>query len=103
MPLSLDGIRIGESSEASASSALPAEHRAEPEQFGRLLRHLAREIDRGEAIVTAGAHAGYAQRDAAELIALQAGIYRYSEAVDLTVKLVDRAATATKTILESGR
>jgi hypothetical protein len=41
--------------------------------------------------------------DAGVLIALQAGIYRYSEAIDLTVKLVDRATSGVKTILESGR
>jgi hypothetical protein len=37
--------------------------------------------------------------DSAQLIALQAGIYRYSEAVDLLAKLVDRAATAVKTVV----
>lgn len=40
--------------------------------------------------------------DAGDLIALQAGIYRYSEAVDLTGKLVDRASQAVRTTLQSG-
>jgi hypothetical protein len=35
------------------------------------------------------------------LIALQAGIYRYSEAVDLVTKLVDRATQAVKTTLQN--
>jgi len=39
---------------------------------------------------------------AAELIALQAGIYRYTELVDLTSKFVDRAANAVRTTLQSG-
>jgi hypothetical protein len=39
--------------------------------------------------------------DAGQLIALQAGIYRYSEAVDLAAKLVDRAANAVRTTLQS--
>lgn len=37
--------------------------------------------------------------DSAQLIALQAGIYRYSEAVDLVAKLVDRASNAVRTII----
>lgn len=64
---------------------------------------MAREVDRGEALVGGAAHAAVEHMDAGTLIALQAGIYRYSEALDLTVKLVDRATTAIRTILESGR
>jgi hypothetical protein len=37
---------------------------------------------------------------AAELLSLQAGIYRYSEAVDLSAKLVDRATSGVKTVLQ---
>lgn len=36
----------------------------------------------------------------AELLALQAGVYRYSEAVDLSAKLVDRATSGVKTVLQ---
>ena len=35
-----------------------------------------------------------------DLLALQAGVYRYSEAVDLTAKLVDRAANGVKTVIQ---
>jgi hypothetical protein len=35
-----------------------------------------------------------------ELIALQAGVYRYGEAVDLASRLVDRATTSVKTVLQ---
>lgn len=38
--------------------------------------------------------------DASELLALQAGVYRYSEAVDLAAKLVDRASSGVKTVLQ---
>lgn len=38
--------------------------------------------------------------DAGELIALQAGIYRYTEAVDLAAKLVDRSTSAVRTTLQ---
>jgi hypothetical protein len=37
----------------------------------------------------------------AELIALQAGVYRYAQAVDLVSRLVDRATTAVKTVVQA--
>jgi hypothetical protein len=71
--------------------------------FGQLLRGLGHELDRGEALaeraIHAGASAGGMSPDA--LIALQAGIYRYSEAVDLVTKLVDRGTQAIKTTLQN--
>jgi len=35
------------------------------------------------------------------MIALQAGVYRYVEAIELCAKLVDRTASAVKTTLQS--
>jgi hypothetical protein len=102
MPITLDGVRFSPPPAPPADPAPAAQH-AEHPRFPRLLERLAHEVDRGESLVASGMHAGYGQRDAAQLIALQAGIYRYSEAVDLTVKLVDRTASTAKTILESGR
>jgi hypothetical protein len=67
--------------------------------FAKLVRALGGEISRGEAVVRAALHA----RDglgASELLALQAGVYRYSEAVDLTAKLVDRAAGGVKAVIQ---
>ena len=75
--------------------------RPDPGDFERLLRGLGSAVDRGERVMESAAR-GYASRDAAELIALQAGIYRYSEAVDLTAKLIDRATTAVRTVLQGG-
>jgi hypothetical protein len=72
-----------------------------PDRFGKYLEALGYSIDRGEALV-ARAMAGQGQLDAGQLIALQAGIYRYSEAVDLAAKLVDRAGSALRTTLQSG-
>ena len=72
------------------------------ERFRRALSTLGREIDRGEGLLRralGGArHGGLGPGD---LIALQAGIYRYSEAVDLAAKLVDRAGNAVRTTLQS--
>lgn len=72
---------------------------AQPESpFLRAVRGLGREIDAGEA------HVGNASQlrsyDTASLIALQAGIYRYTEAVDLASKIVERATTSVRTVLQ---
>jgi hypothetical protein len=78
-----------------------AQARASP--FARLLRALATEIDGGEAIVrhaVAGAAAAKESPSPVELLALQASVYRYGEAVDLAARLVDRAATSVKTVLQ---
>ena len=70
--------------------------------FVQLLRGLGRELDRGEnmaeAAIRGGTHGGMSP---ARLIALQAGIYRYSEAVDLVTKLVDRGTQAVRTTLQN--
>jgi hypothetical protein len=84
-----------------APSAAPSASAAAPhDPFGAILDGLGVEMDRGEALVHRAMRGG-ARRDAAELIALQAGIYRYSEAVDLASKLIDRASNAVRTTLQS--
>lgn len=104
-------MRIGR-----ATEALPAHPLAEPEapakpsapapegpSFATVLSGMGRELDRGEALTSGairGASAG-SGLSAGELIALQAGIYRYSEVVDLATKLVDRATSAVKTTLQN--
>lgn len=67
--------------------------------FQKALRGIGRAVDGGEALVAGAARGNLGSLDSAQLIALQAGIYRYSEAVDLVAKLVDRAATAVKTVV----
>jgi hypothetical protein len=59
------------------------------------------EVDRGERLIQGVVSGRAASLGAAELIALQAGIYRYTELVDLTSKFVDRAANAVRTTLQS--
>lgn len=71
----------------------------EPSPFARMLHGLGREMNRGEAITRAALSAP-ADLGPAELLALQAGVYRYSEAVDLASKLVDRATSGVKTIIQ---
>ena len=71
--------------------------------FGNVLRGLGRELDRGESLAEQAIRDGAsgAGMSPEALIALQAGIYRYSEAVDLVTKLVDRATQAVKTTLQN--
>jgi hypothetical protein len=68
--------------------------------FTEVLQQLGRSLDGGERLVQR-ALSGAGGLDAGQLIALQAGIYRYTEAVDLAAKLVDRASTAVRTTLQS--
>jgi hypothetical protein len=73
-----------------------------PSPFARILHGLGREVDRGEKLVqrALGGAAGGQELGSLELLALQAGVYRYSEAVDLSAKLVDRATSGVKTVLQ---
>ena len=87
------------------SPALPSEQQRPASvavPFMQLLRSVGRELDRGENMtetaIRGGAHGGTSP---ARLIALQAGIYRYSEAVDLVTKLVDRGTQAVRTTLQN--
>jgi hypothetical protein len=68
--------------------------------FPEVLAKLGSQIDRGEALMKRAVAGGHSGMDAGELIALQAGIYRYTEAVDLAAKLVDRASSGIKTTLQ---
>lgn len=67
--------------------------------FLRALKGLGRAVDGGEALIAGAARGNLGSLDSGQLIALQAGIYRYSEAVDLVAKVVDRASTAVKTVI----
>jgi hypothetical protein len=91
---------INESARPPAPSRLAAEPATDPERFKQALGSLGREIDKGEKLVQRALQGG-GKLGAGDLIALQAGIYRYSEAVDLAAKLVDRAGNAIRTTLQS--
>jgi hypothetical protein len=74
-----------------------------PSPFARVLHGLGGEVQRGEALVKEASSAGGAGAgtlDAGQLIALQVGVYRYTEAVDLASRLVDHATTGLKTVLQ---
>lgn len=86
---------------APAGGAVGRAAGSEPESaFARAVRGLGRQIDVGEAQAEGASHLH--SYDTGTLIALQVGIYRYTEAVDLASKIVDRATSAVKTVLQGG-
>lgn len=56
-------------------------------------------MDRGEAAIRAVTRGGATTVSTNDLLVLQARVYRYSEAIDLAAKLVDRATNGVKTLL----
>lgn len=76
--------------------------RATDSSFGHVLQGIGRELAQGEA-TTRSAIASMtsgAPTEPAQLIALQMGVYRYSEAIDLASRLVDRVTGGVKTVLQ---
>jgi len=104
MSLLLEGLRASPEPSAvpEASETPRVRDESGPTEFSRILRGVGTAIDRGEAIMDGAESGAYRSLDPATLIALQAGIYRYSEAVDLMSKLVDRMTSGARTILQSG-
>ena len=84
-------------------SSADASSGGEPSPFARVLHGIGRAVGQGEAAMRDALAATRAGRDLgpAELIALQAGVYRYAEAVDLAAKLVDRATAGIKTVVQA--
>jgi hypothetical protein len=74
--------------------------REAPSPFQRVLHGLGHEMDRGEGMMRRALGGGGQELGTSELLALQAGVYRYSEAVDLSAKLVDRASSGVKTVIQ---
>src|SRR5688572_30825521 len=67
--------------------------------FSSVLKQLGQRIDGGEALLDRASRGNLGSLEAPALIAIQAGIYRYVEAVDLAAKLVDRATNAVRSVL----
>jgi hypothetical protein len=81
----------------SAPSASP-----EPGAFGKLVRSVGAELARGEKFVKAaeGAARSGETLGPGGLIALQVGVYRYSEMVEIATKVVEQATHGIKTVLQ---
>lgn len=95
-------VPITHYSSPSQISSVPISSQEASEQpsFSHVFRRLARELDRGERTVNWALNQGSNQPGDLGMIALQAGVYRYVEAVDLCTKLVDRATNAVRTTLQ---
>ena len=93
----VDGGTLAGAGPAPASRAPPQD----TPSFHQVYERLAREVDRGEAVVDRALRASPDGDDTRSMIALQAGVYRYVEAIDLCTRLVYRAAGAVKTTLQS--
>ena len=97
--------RVPPPAEADASTARPAVHAApadgEPSPFARMLHGLGHQINAGESMMRGAVSAAH-DLGPSELLALQAGVYRYSEAIDLASRLVDHAGSSVKTVIQGG-
>ena len=87
--------------EGGAAAEPPARSGPDQGAFSEVLAAVGAEVDRGERLVQGVLSGRAGHLSAGELIALQAGIYRYSEVVDLSAKFIDRATSAVRTTLQS--
>ncbi len=78
-------------------------HEADPRSdFASVLRTMSRAVDHAENAVRARMHSWKSADEwsGGDLLALQANAYRYGEIVDVASRLVDRAASGEKTVLQ---
>jgi hypothetical protein len=69
--------------------------------FANVFERVARDFSRGESAMRGALNAGSQPLGNAELLALQVGVYRYSELVELGAKLVDRVQSGVKAVLQA--
>lgn len=99
--ISLETVPVGPSSNPPAPPPRSTPRSSAP-AFAGILQNFAARIDDGETLVQSASAGRYAEMDAGRLIALQAGIYRYSETIELGAKLVDRASSSVRAVLQAG-
>lgn len=78
----------------------PAPAARQGPSFATVLRAVGQRIDEGQRLMER-VESARTSLDATELLVLQARVYRYTEAVELASKLVDRTSNAIKTTLQS--
>ena len=88
---------------AAALEGAPAAESSPGIPFGSMIRGAAVSIAGGDQLMhkALGAMRGGRTLSNGELLALQAGVYRYTEELDLAGKLVDKATGAVKQTLQS--
>ena len=85
-------------SKIAAVATSPGERSA----FQRLVDGLGKEINSGEHMMRGALGAGGKDMAPSDLLALQAGVYRYGETVDLASKLIDKTSNGVKTVINGG-
>jgi hypothetical protein len=73
---------------------------SEPSAFAKMLDGLGREVNQGEAMTRTALRQPH-NLGPSELLALQAGIYRYNESIDLASRLVVGASNSLHTVLQN--
>lgn len=103
MPLPSEGVLATPPRATAARPSPDPQRSAVPSpRFAELLHGVSRRVDAGEALVQRALGGQLGSLDAPALIAVQAGIYHYTEAVELAGKLIDRTTGAVRTILQPG-
>lgn len=104
MALTLEGSRstaiVSETPATRQSRTVDPPTGSEVGAFSKVFHGLASNLEQGERTIERVRHGGSTELGATELLALQAEVYRYSEAVDLSAKLIDRATNGVKTVLQ---
>lgn len=91
-----------ETPRAPVAKAPEAKAPCERSAFQRVFDGLGKEINSGERMMRGALGAGGSDLAPSDLLALQAGVYRYGEAVDLASKLIDKTSNGVKTIINGG-
>jgi hypothetical protein len=97
-----DPTRVTEVVPSPVASQRPYDGGRPDASFGQVLQGIGRELTHGE-VTTRSAIASIAsgtEVGPTQLLALQAGVYRYSEAIDLASRFVDHVTGGVKTVLQ---
>lgn len=94
-------LREGETSDSSSTRPREAPPPSGP-SFTERLGAAARQLDAGRRVVDAAlATARRGDLAPEQLLAIQAGVYRYTQEVELASKVVDKVTNGLKTVLQS--
>ena len=99
----LNKVNTAASQDVSARATPPVEGTAEAQKSTNMISHVVGELERGqvnlEKLIQAGASGKTFSN--AELLSLQAGMYKYTQELDLTSKVVEKATSGLKDTLKT--
>ena len=90
-----------ESTRPSTAPIARTGHQTGPSQARKAFVRILNEIDKGERLMEQAVSRGLRGKDFSlqELIALQAGVYEYTHRLELFSRLVDKAASAVRQVM----